>query len=192
MKIFSLRCLFSALLISMGLIVLGCGPSNFVRLTYKADGETALPRAGAPQITVIKFTDKRTNVNNIGERRDGSPFVASSSVTDWVSQSLGEELARKNVQVSYAASKTNASTAYRVSGEIEELRIQEKDATNLSATIRITVRLSKNGTVVYSENLNSGQNRQALPTASVAENLIADTLRDTLVVAANKIYAKMH
>lgn len=170
-----------------------CGPSNNVRLMYTPSTAAVLPQPGAPRVTVVMFGDKRTR-QAIGERRDGSAFMPNALVSDWVSRSLGEELARLGPQVSYSTNMTQAKAAnppYIASGVIHEIWIKENSPTSLTATVRMTVTLSNKKGVIYSENLSSTQERQALPSASLAEGLIADTLRDVLVPAAKKMYEHM-
>lgn len=170
-----------------------CGPSNSVRLMYTPSGAALLPRAGAPQVTVVMFSDKRPR-QAIGERQDGSSFMASSLVADWVSRSLGEELARLGQQVSYSTVMTQAQSAnppYIASGVVNEIWIKENSPTSLAATVRLTVTLATASGVIYSENLSSSQERRGLPSASGAESLVADTLRDVLVIAAGKMAEKM-
>ncbi len=57
--------------------------------------------------------------------------------------------------------------------------------------MRLTVTLSTPDKVIYSESLSSTQERRGLPSASGVESLVADTLRDVLVVAAGKMAEKM-
>lgn len=173
--------------------LVACGPSNSVRLMYTPSSAAVLPRAGAPQVTVVMFSDKRPR-QAIGERQDGSSFMATSLVSDWVGRSLGEELARLGQQVSYSTVMTQAKAAnppYIASGVINEIWIRENSPTSLAATVRLTVTLTTASGVIYSENLSSSQERRGLPSASGVESLVADTLRDVLVIAAGKMAEKM-
>ena len=72
----------------------GCLAQNNVRLLYNTSGSSALPVATAPRVAVVVFEDQRGRID-IGTRKDGSPFQPSSSVAEWVSQSLADELVRQ-------------------------------------------------------------------------------------------------
>ena len=189
-----LRRAFALLAALIPLVFLAaCGPSNSVRLMYTPSGAAVLPKPGAPRVTVVMFDDKRPR-QAIGERQDGSSFMANALVSDWVSRALGEELARLGEQVSYASIMMQARTAnppYIASGVVNEIWIRENGPTSLAATVRLTVTLSTPDKVIYSESLSSTQERRGLPSASGVESHVADTLRDVRVVAAGKMAEKM-
>lgn len=184
-----------ALLLVLSALALlsACGPSNNVRLIYNTNTSAVLPLPGSPNVTVVMFTDQRTR-QYIGERKDGSVFTASSTVSDWFSRSLADELGRQGVQVSFAPTMEQAraaNPAYIVTGEIKDIWLQENSSTKVQASIRATVKLSNKKGVVYSENLSSSQERQFLPSTSAIETLLSDTLHDLLVPASKKIQSQL-
>ena len=180
-----LRRAFALLVALIPLVFLAaCGPSNSVRLMYTPSGAAVLPKPGAPRVTVVMFDDKRPR-QAIGERQDGSSFMANALVSDWVSRALGEELACIMMEA------RTANPPYIASGVVNEIWIRENGPTSLAATVRLTVTLSTPDKVIYSESLSSTQERRGLPSASGVESLVADTLRDVLVVAAGKMAEKM-
>ena len=151
-------------------LLAACGPSNNVRLIYNTNTSAVLPLPGSPSVAVVMFNDERTR-QYIGERKDGSVFTASSTIADWFSRSLADELGRQGVQVSFAST-------------LEQARVQ--------CTIKAKVALSNKKGVLYSENLSSTQERQFIPSASAIESLLSDTLKDLLVPAAKKIQSQIH
>ena len=151
-------------------LLAACGPSNNVRLIYNTNTSAVLPLPGSPSVAVVMFNDERTR-QYIGERKDGSVFTASSTIADWFSRSLADELGRQGVQVSFAST-------------LEQTRVQ--------CTIKAKVALSNKKGVLYSENLSSTQERQFIPSASAIESLLSDTLKDLLVPAAKKIQSQIH
>ena len=111
------------------------------------------------------FTDQRTR-QYIGERKDGSVFTASSTIADWFSRSLADELGRQGVQVSFAPTLEQARAAkpdYIVTGDITDVWLQELSATRVQCTIKAKIALSNKKGVVYSENLSSSQERCSSP-----------------------------
>ena len=127
--------------------------------------------------------------------KDGSVFTASSTIADWFSRSLADELGRQGVQVSFASTLEQARAAnptYIVTGTITDVWLQEQSTTRVQCTIKAKVALSNKKGVIYSENLSSSQERQFIPSASAIESLLSDTLKDLLVPAAKKIQSQIH
>ena len=143
-------------------LLAACGPSNNVRLIYNTNTSAVLPLPGSPSVAVVMFNDERTR-QYIGERKDGSVFTASSTIADWFSRSLADELGRQGVQVSFASTLEQARAAnptYIVTGTITDVWLQEQSATRVQCTIKAKVALSNKKGVLYSENLSSTQERQ--------------------------------
>ena len=184
-----------ALLLTLATLTLlaACGPSNNVRLIYNTNTSTVLPLPGSPTVAVVMFNDQQTR-QYIGERKAGSVFTASSTIADWFSRSLADELGRQGVQVSFAPTLEQARAAkpdYIVTGDITEVWLQEQSTTRVLCTIKAKVALSGKKGVVYSENLSSSQERQFIPSGSAVESLLSDTLRDLLVPTAKKIQSQL-
>lgn len=175
-------------------LLTACGPSNNVRLIYNTNTSAVLPLPGSPSAAVVMFYDERPR-QYIGERKDGSVFTASSTIADWFSRSLADELGRQGVQVSFASTLEQARAAnptYIVTGTITDVWLQEQSATRAQCTLKAKVTLSNKKGVLYSENLSSTQERQFIPSASTIESLLSDTLKDLLVPAAKKIQSQIH
>lgn len=128
-----------AVLLFAAVALTGCLAQNNVRLLYNSSGTAALPVATAPRVTVVVFEDQRGRLD-IGVRKDGSPFQPSSSVAEWVSQSLADELARQGAQVSVASSMAQAQAGqpdYIVGGVVERVWLTEKNLSTYDAVIRL-------------------------------------------------------
>lgn len=187
-----LRLFGAALLLVVPLVA--CGPGNTVRLIYSPAGEALLPQPTAPRATVVMFEDQRPQ-QAVGVLRDGSSIAPGSTVADWVSRSLGDELARLGPQVSYSPTLVGAQSAhspYIISGVVREVWLKENSPTAMTAAVRISVTLTGPKGVVYSENLSSTQERKGISSPAAAESLLADTLRDVLLPTAKKIENHLH
>ncbi|MDR2572965.1 MAG: hypothetical protein LBC94_01245 [Desulfovibrio sp.] len=173
------------------LLLAACGPSNNVRLLPQPPLDAAvLPAPNAPTITVVTFSDSRSDRTSLGVRRDNSAFVTSDSVADWVSRALADELARNGMQVSYASTfkqARNGNPDYMVTGELNSLWLKEISATELSTELRVTYYLANRQKRLLKDSFNSAQSRTGLPTSSAAENLLLDTLRDLAKPVAHKV-----
>ena len=183
------------LTLAMACLLAACGPSNNVRLFYNSATPSVLPQPQAVRVAVVMFSDQRANPQVLGPRRDGSSFTANSSVADWISRSLADELARQGVQVSFADSMAQAQSGspdYIVNGSVRELVLKETGPSSASASMRVSVSLSNRKGVIYSENLSAMQERPFLPTGAAVETLLAETLRDMITPAAVKLQGMMH
>ena len=168
----------------------GCGPGNNVRLLQKPPDSNTLPAPGAPSVTVVEFQDKRgTGSEQLGVRRDKSSFTTNMRVAEWVSRSLADELSKLGLQVSYATTVDQARSGkpgYIVTGTIDEVWLKESSAMELSATIRATMIVSGLKGRLLTEGLSASQTQKGLPGASVAENLLLDTMQELVQPAARK------
>ena len=134
------RLLFLSLALMLAMFLTACGPSNTVRLLSPAPAvNPVLPAPNAPRVTVVPFTDNRQDTTNLGVRRDGSAFVASDDLAQWVSRGLADELRRQGVQVSYAMDENQARSGnpdYIVTGTVEQAWLREVSATELRPACR--------------------------------------------------------
>lgn len=183
--------LFSGLCATLlcALALAGCAPKDTVRLLYAPVTPSVLPAPTAPRVAVVLFEDKRGK-QEIGARSKGGSFSAATSVTEWVSRSLADEISRMGPQVSYAPSIQLAQSArpdYIVTGAVEEVWVKESNPATYSATVRISFNVANRQGSVYSQNLSSSQEKTALPGSGMVEELLTGTLREVLGVAASKI-----
>ena len=187
------RLLPLSLALLLALFLTACGPSNTVRLISPAPAvNPVLPAPNAPRVTVVPFADKRQDTSNLGVRRDGSAFVASEDVAQWVSRGLADELRRQGVQVSYAMDESQARSGnpdYIVTGTLEQAWLREVSATELATSMRATYRLASRSGRVTKETLNASQNRSGLPTSDAAEEIMVSSLRELVQPMARKIKA---
>ena len=186
-----LSLLFCAVLMLAALT--GCLAQNNVRLLYNPGGASALPVATAPRVAVVLFEDQRGRID-VGVRKDGSPFQPSSSVAEWVSQSLADELARQGAQVSLATSMAQAQAGqpdYIVGGVVERVWLTEKSISSYDAVIRIQTRLYSQKQATVSRSFASQQEKTGIPGAALAEQTLSSTLADVLKNASMSIMGAM-
>ena len=184
---------FCAVLLFAAVALTGCLAQNNIRLLYNAGGSSALPVATAPRVAVGVFEDQRGRID-IGARKDGSPFQPSSSVAEWVSQSLADELARQGAQVSLASSMAQAQAGqpdYIVGGVVERVWLTEKSLSNYDAVIRIQTRLYSQKQATITRSFASQQEKTGIPGAALAEETLSSTLADVLKNASMSIMGAM-
>ena len=176
------------------LTLAGCAPKDTVRLLYTPVTPSVLPAPTAPRVAVVLFEDKRGK-QEIGTRSKGGVFSAATSVPEWISRSLADEISRMGPQVSYAPSIQLAQSArpdYIVTGTVEEVWVKESNPTTYAATVRISFNVANRQGSVYSQNLSSSQEKTGLPSSGMVEDLLTGTLREVLGVAASKINEATH
>ena len=149
--------LFSGLCAALlcALTLAGCAPKDTVRLLYTPVTPSVLPAPTAPRVAVVLFEDKRGK-QEIGTRSKGGVFSAATSVPEWISRSLADEISRMGPQVSYAPSIQLAQSArpdYIVTGTVEEVWVKESNPTTYAATVRISFNVANRQGSVYSQNL---------------------------------------
>ena len=182
-----------AVLMFAAVALTGCLAQNNVRLLYNPSGTAALPVATAPRVAVVVFEDQRGRID-IGTRKDGSPFQPGSSVAEWVSQSLADELARQGAQVSLATSMAQAQAGqpdYIVGGVVERVWLTEKSISSYDAVIRIQPRLYSQKQATVSRSFASQQEKTGIPGAALAEQTLSSTLADVLKNASMSIMGAM-
>lgn len=182
-----------AVLMFAAVALTGCLAQNNVRLLYNPSGTAALPVATAPRVAVVVFEDQRGRID-IGTRKDGSPFQPSSSVAEWVSQSLADELARQGAQVSLATTMAQAQAGqpdYIVGGVVERVWLTEKSISSYDAVIRIQTRLYSQKQATVSRSFASQQEKTGIPGAALAEQTLSSTLADVLKNASMSIMGAM-
>ena len=184
---------FCAVLLFAATVLTGCMAQNNVRLLYNTSGSSFLPVSTAPRVTVVVFEDQRGRID-IGTRKDGSPFQPGSSVAEWVSQSLADELARQGAQVSVASSMAQAQAGqpdYIVGGVVERVWLTEKSLSTYNAVIRIQTRLYSQKQAAVTKSFASQQEKTGIPGSALPEETLSGTLADVLGNAAMSIMGAM-
>lgn len=182
----------------IGLIIFSCalcacGPGNTVRLLpAPAIQASALPAPNAPSISIVTFSDKRHDPEIIGKRRDGSAFITTEDVAEWISRALADDLARKGMRVTFASSTAQARSGnpdYLITGTVEQLWLKETSSVELTAQMRVQCALANRKGRLWLETTNSSQTYGGLLSGSAANNLLLDTLKDLVQPIAQKVIA---
>ncbi|MDE5833770.1 MAG: hypothetical protein K2H64_12485 [Desulfovibrio sp.] len=174
-------------------LLAACGPGNTINLLPPPPiPASTIPAPNAPSVTVVNFADDRLDPATLGVRRDGSAFATKDNVSLWISRALADELARNGLRVTFANSTAQARSGnpdYLVTGQVNEARLKESSATEISSQIRVSCELANRKGKLWSESCNSSQSRSHLPGAASADNLFQDTMRDLVKTVAGKIIA---
>ena len=168
------------------LALTGCLAKNEVRLLYDIEGSKVAPSATAPRIVVVQFEDKRATTE-LGLRKDGSLFQTSGSVASWTTQALADELAARGAQVSVALSMAQAELnhpQYIVTGDVENVKLTEKNMTAYQAEVRVQTRLYTASQLSFTRTFTAQQEKTGIPGAKLMEQTLSGALAEALSNAA--------
>ena len=150
----------------------GCA-DNTIRLLFRPAPAGTVTDPYAPSLAVLRFEDKRPEVW-IGQRmgENGGYFQAGSSVPEWVSRSLADELVLHGVKA--------------FSGELLQVWVTEINPTKYQVEVRfhVTMRLADR---TWGETFFSTQERTGMPGSRIVEELLNDALRSAVNSSAAKI-----
>ena len=188
MKLSKLINLFSVLCL---IILCGaCGANNTVPLKYPEANPGVLPKPGAAHVVVVIFDDQRTQ-KNLGKRSDNTEFLGTTSVPEWISRTLGEELRNKGLQVSFAYSLSEArreNNKYVITGVLQEASLKEISIAELRANLRVDIAMyNPHGKSVLTEGLSASQSETGIISTSTATHLLKSTANELLAPAVKKI-----
>lgn len=183
-----MRSTLSVLFALLCFLLTGCA-QNTVKLVYTPTTENSLPAAGSPSVSVVAFADKRSSPP-VGQRGNGSDFMPSSSVSDWVTHSLATELSNLGLIVSLAETEAQALASgakHVVTGAIDEIWLTEKSSTEYDARMRATVMVKEAKTTTLTRTFSSALSRRVVPLSSVPQEMLSETLHDLVVPMARAV-----
>ena len=174
---------FRTAVLALSLAVLsGCMSSQSgVRLLYNPEAPGVVS-ATAPRIALVRFADARGR-SDLGMRRDGSALSPASSVVDWVSGSLADELSRRGAIVSVVFDRRQAEAGapdHIIEGTIDEVSLREKSLNSYESVIRLQARIEGGSAPAVTRRFVSRQEKSGLPGMRLAEETLSSTLSDVL------------
>ncbi len=169
----------------------GClGSNNTVRLTYdNSSARNIVPSSTAPRIVVVMFEDRRGRID-IGIHKDGSPFNPASSVAEWATRGLADELAKLGAQVSMAASMNQARAGDPdciVEGTIEHIWLAEKNISSYSCIVRLQTHLHHADSAVQTRKYSAQEDKAGIPGPRLQEETLSAAMSSALSNAASSI-----
>ena len=185
MKYKNLLCLLVVMLLSLT----GCA-DHTVRLLYRQAPDTAVLSADAPHVEVQLFADQRKDAW-IGVRmgKNGGNFQAGSSVPEWVTQTLVDELILQGVRAEYSNGRTPlpAHADYTVTGEILQLWLTEYYPTQYQVELQIAIHMAMPDGSNWTEKFMVTQEKTGMPGSKLAESLLNEAMRSAASSASAKI-----
>ncbi len=171
----------------------GCA-KNTVRLLYPTDDPAVVAPVAARQICVVRLAQAWGGTRAVGERSDGSEFLPNSDVQDWMTHSLAVALSRQGLKANTAPSEAAARAAgctNILTGEIQQINLQEKSMTSYDCSMRVVLHLQTPKGQVWKNTFSSSLARTVVPFSSVPEEMLSETLNDLTGAMAKAVKEKL-
>ncbi len=154
--------------------LIGCAPKSAIDLKYEPTGINLEPCPGS--IAVVELADKRPQ-SAIGETKDGESFYAKTSVTEWVSRALYDELLGGGCQVEYHQKKYKFDTDFTLTGDIEEIFVRQKSLSDYAASMKLRIAATAGGNKVYGKTFTSTLGKTTVPSPGVNTKVLSELLQ---------------
>ncbi len=166
-----------------------CSAARVIPLEYYAVQVTP-PRCATP-VAVQKFSDAR-NTQSLGANKDGQTFLAdpSVSVADWVSYALYQELKANGCQAQYQT-LDQGSTSPIIRGEVVEVNVRQKDNTGYSCSVRIRLKIIKNGKEIMTQQFGSEIDKVYLPSSDNPKKILSECLQVLMAEVLDTLLPKL-
>ena len=161
-------------------LLAACAPLNKIPLQYTTagGGQGAECRTS---IGVAAFEDRR-GMERIGEHGADMILFPGSSVSQWVTWALVDELKALGCDAFYAESKAMAPAESVVSGTIEQVYIRKLDSPfEYLAEIRLGVVLDRRGETVWSKQYSGSLKKTGTPTTEMYRDTLREGLQDIML-----------
>ena len=168
--------------VSIGLVLvvfgvtglIGCAPKSAIDLQYEPTGINLEPCPGS--IAIVELADARPQ-SAVGETKDGKAFYGKTSVPEWVSRALHDELARGGCQVEYHEKEYDFDTDFTLTGDIEEIFVRQKSLSDYAASMKLRVAVTSDGERVFGKTFSSTLGKTAFPSPGVNTKVLAELLQ---------------
>lgn len=171
----------------LALALAGCASNTVVPLRYQA----VAPAGGATcsqSITLLPFTDKRSQTITIGKLDEGKSFYAGNDVSEWISWAMFEELKARGCNVRYHEKKDAAMPkGYVVSGSFDTVDVSTGTALMAKGKLRLRVKVEKDGRFVMEQVYSGERENLGLTYVDAAQKVLASTLQYLLQDAATDV-----
>lgn len=171
MKAVSIGLVF-ALIGTVGLV--GCASKSAIDLQYEPTGINLEPCPGS--IAVVELADSRPK-SAIGVTKDGKEFYAKTSVTEWVSRALYDELVGGGCEAEYYTKQYEFDTDFTLTGDIQEVFVTQKSLTDYAASMKLRIVATADESKVYEKTFSSTYGKTAVVSPGINTKVLAELLQ---------------
>jgi hypothetical protein len=157
-----------------GIGLVGCAGKSAIDLQYEPTGINLEPCPGS--IAVVELADKRPQ-SAIGKTKDGKDFYAKTSVPEWVSRALYDELVGGGCQAEYHEKKYEFDTDFTLSGDIVEIFVTQKSLSDYAASMKLRIVATAGGSKVYEKTYSSTLGKTTVPSPGVNTKVLTELLQ---------------
>lgn len=179
---------FTALCVLVLPLFTGCASSNIVQLKYP------LELADTPwcrwPVTVVAFEDQR-GVQALGAMDEVTAYQAASSVSDWVTRAVFEEMKARGCECTYVAEAASAGDGFVISGEVLTVRLDKTGINQWENEIRVRIQVAKDGERIYGETYKGYVQRTFVLATDAPEDIMVEGLSDIMRDATEKMIKAM-
>jgi hypothetical protein len=156
-----------------------CAPLNKIPLQYAPAGGTTTQCLSS--LAVVPFEDRR-GVERIGEHGPDMILFPGTSVSQWVTWALVDELKAAGCETYYAESPAVAPTDTLVTGTIHQVYIRKLGTPFEYLTeMRMGVVLHRAGETVWSKEYSGSLKKTGTPTTEMYRDTLREGLQDILI-----------
>ncbi len=172
-----------ALLACLSLLLTACA-SQQLDLTYSTVGAN-MGGTNSPELQVMELQN-RLPEPYIGITSGGEHFEAKTSVTDWATRALTDELVRIGVRATYGGGAASSGTK-TLKGSLDKLWLEQTGVGQYRVKISITIEMPSSGNTFLHQTFNAEQSSLIMPNDKNLSDLLESTLRDAVTPAAATI-----
>ena len=137
--------------------------ANQIDLLYETAGIDA--GSCSKSAAIILFEDKREDLA-IGLSNRGRRFYGRNPVNEWVTRALYDELKQTGCKVEFHDKDGGYDTDFTIVGIVEEAFITQKSMTKYHVTMRLNIRVKKDGKQVMGKTFSSNLEQTTGPSFS--------------------------
>jgi len=181
----------AALVLAVGgvlLAVAGCTPPSQVDLVY--DPAAFTTEACTRSASLVALQDDRKQ-EAIGKSKQGEPYYAADSVSEWISRALHRELERNGCEIDYHEKEYAFDTDYLITGRILKLNVTEHSFTEYSGVMELKIVIKEGDVAVFSKEYSSTFAKTTLPSASAMREVMTELLQGMMQEVVPEVVASL-
>jgi hypothetical protein len=167
-------------------LLAACAPMNKIPLQYTPLGGT--PGKCRSGVAVAAFEDRR-GMERIGEHGPDMILFPGSSVSQWVTWALVDELKLAGCEARYAESPATAPDPDVVTGVVHQVYIRKLSTFEYLAEFRLGVALNRAGETVWQKEYSGSVQKSGTPTTETYRETLREGLQEIMVRVAADVVA---
>ena len=152
----------------------GCTVKSDVDLNYQPADMSRPPCDRS--ISVVELVDERGE-KAVGRTNEGKLFYGNTSVAEWVSRALYEELEKSGCQVQYHEKEYSFDTDYTLTGVIQEVFATKASLIEYNASMRLKIVIMSGDQKLFDRQFSGTFSKKTPPYKSANDSVLAESLQ---------------